>query len=191
MLRRLLPLLLLPLTACAFTESDPSKIPDPVKPAASGPREVALSSSEPEPPMTTPYAGHSGRASEEGAGATHAARTPLLLSRVGGDLDARIEIRDGEYRFGPSRIESPLPAGYPEPTPPGAIDVKRYPPGPARRVRLRGLARPRHEPGLLPAVQPHPAPGHRHDEPGRDGLPATSSTPPPASRSRRIPCRGR
>ncbi|MBK8181355.1 MAG: heme-binding protein [Planctomycetes bacterium] len=128
MLRRLLPLLLLPLAACAFTESDPSKIPDPVKPAPSGPGEVALSSSEPEPPMTTPYAGHSGRASEEGAGATHAVRTPLLLSRVGGDLDARIEIRDGEYRYGPSRIESPLPAGYPEPTPPGAIDVKRYPP---------------------------------------------------------------
>jgi hypothetical protein len=54
-------------------------------------------------------------------------RTPSLITRVGGDKEASIEIIDGVYRFGPSRIESPLPAGYPEPTPPGAIDLKRYP----------------------------------------------------------------
>lgn len=70
---------------------------------------------------------HSGRASEPGAEECNAVRTPQLVQRVGGDLKATIEIKDGVYRFGPSRIESPLPAGYPEPTPPGAIDLKRYP----------------------------------------------------------------
>lgn len=127
MLRLLLPLLLLPLTACASTESDPTKIPEPVKPTPSAPLEASATPA-PEPLMTATYSGHSGRASEEGAGATNAVRTPSLVTRVGGDLDAELEIRDGEYRYGPSRIESPLPAGYPEPTPPGAIDVKRYPP---------------------------------------------------------------
>jgi hypothetical protein len=75
----------------------------------------------------TALPGHTGRASEPGAEAPNAVRTPELVKRVGGDLEARIEIRDGEYRYGPSRIESPLPAGYPEPTPPGSIDIKRYP----------------------------------------------------------------
>ena len=70
---------------------------------------------------------HSGRASEPGADDPQAVRTPGLVTRVGGDTDAAIEIIDGVFRYGPSRIESPLPAGYPEPTPPGAIDLKRYP----------------------------------------------------------------
>lgn len=124
MIRRLLALVLLPLTACASYESDPSKIPDPVKPAESAPGAVAAA---PEPIMTATYSGHSGRASEEGAESTNAVRTPELVTRVGGDMESQITIKGGEYRFGPSRIESPLPAGYPEPTPPGAIDLKRYP----------------------------------------------------------------
>jgi len=126
MIRRLLALIVLPLSACASYESDPSKIPDPVKPAESAPGAVAASA-EPEPVMTGSYTGHSGRASEDGAEATNAVRTPGLITRVGGDTKAQIEIKNGEYRYGPSRIESPLPAGYPEPTPPGAIDLKRYP----------------------------------------------------------------
>ncbi len=126
MIRRLLALIVLPLTACASYESDPSKIPDPVKPAESAPGAVA-SSTDPEPIMTADYTGHSGRASEDGAEATNAVRTPTLITRVGGDMTAQIEIKNGEYRYGPSRIESPLPAGYPEPTPPGSIDLKRYP----------------------------------------------------------------
>lgn len=56
-----------------------------------------------------------------------AVRTPDLVTRVGGDQDASIEIVNGQYRTGRSLVEAPLPEGYPEPTPPGAIDLKRYP----------------------------------------------------------------
>lgn len=47
--------------------------------------------------------------------------------RIGGDLSAVAKGRDGDYRFGPCRIDTPLPANYPRPTPPGAIDLKTYP----------------------------------------------------------------
>ena len=131
-------LVTLPLAACASFESDPNKIPEPVKgnattsqPSSPGvvteesapasKEAVAAAAAEPA------YSGHSGRASEPGAESTNAVRTLSLITRVGGDKEASIEIIDGVYRFGPSRIESPLPAGYPEPTPPGAIDLKRYP----------------------------------------------------------------
>lgn len=70
---------------------------------------------------------HTGRASQPGAEDPNPVRTPDLVTRVGGDMKAQIEVRGGEFRYGPSRIESPLPEGYPEPTPPGAIDLKRYP----------------------------------------------------------------
>ncbi len=47
--------------------------------------------------------------------------------RVGGDLSASVT-RDGDSFFsGPCRITTALPDGYPDPTPPGAIDVKHYP----------------------------------------------------------------
>ena len=64
------------------------------------------------------------RTAVEGQGAV---RTPKLVRRVGGDRDIAIEVKKGVYRCGPSMIESPLPEGYPEPTPPGAIDIKDYP----------------------------------------------------------------
>jgi len=60
----------------------------------------------------------------EDMGAVH---TPELVDRVGGDETVSIEIVNGQYRFEKSLVEAPLPAGYPEPTPPGAIDLKRYP----------------------------------------------------------------
>lgn len=56
-----------------------------------------------------------------------AVRTPRLVNRVGGDRDAEIEVVEGVYRFKDAMIESPLPDGYPEPTPFGAIDIKEYP----------------------------------------------------------------
>ena len=56
-----------------------------------------------------------------------AVRTPELVTRVGGDRTAAIEIVNGQYRVGRSLIEAPLPEGYPEPTPPGGIDLKKYP----------------------------------------------------------------
>jgi hypothetical protein len=143
-------LVTLPLAACASFESDPNKIPEPVKGNAQAAQQASQNSA---PGAVTDEAapaskesvgavdaaaaqpaysghsvsGHSGRASEPGAEEPNAVRTPSLITRVGGDKEASIEIIDGVYRFGPSRIESPLPAGYPEPTPPGAIDLKRYP----------------------------------------------------------------
>lgn len=53
--------------------------------------------------------------------------------RVGGDLFAMVERpaasddKAVRYRFGRSFISTPLPVGYPDPTPPGAIELKKYP----------------------------------------------------------------
>ncbi|MDY7110259.1 MAG: heme-binding protein [Planctomycetota bacterium] len=55
---------------------------------------------------------------------------------MGGDLTVRVIVNDGRYFCDPCRIESPLPAGYPAPTPPGAIELKRYPT--VRRAEVSG-----------------------------------------------------
>lgn len=47
--------------------------------------------------------------------------------RVGGDLDVAVTGSDGEYRWEACQVDTPLPAGYPRPTPPGAIELKTYP----------------------------------------------------------------
>jgi hypothetical protein len=62
------------------------------------------------------------------------------IRRVGGDLTARVATREGLHSFGPCRIESPLPADYPMPTPPGAIELKRYPT--VRRAEVSGESNP-------------------------------------------------
>jgi SOUL heme-binding protein len=51
------------------------------------------------------------------------------MLRVGGDMTAKVERTDDGFRFEKtkSRINTPLPVDYPEPTPPGAIDLKKYP----------------------------------------------------------------
>jgi hypothetical protein len=51
--------------------------------------------------------------------------------RVGGTREALVSGSDGNYRAGACSIDTPLPVGYPPPTPPDAIDLKTYP-----RVRL-------------------------------------------------------
>lgn len=64
--------------------------------------------------------------------------------RVGGDLDVTVSItREGAettYRAGPSSIDTALPKGYPQPTPPGAIDLKSYPS--VRRAEVNGTGHP-------------------------------------------------
>lgn len=76
------------------------------------------------------------------------APTPIIpeagtARRVGGDLSAVVTRRgEGEdvvYRAGNSVIDTPLPVGYPDPTPPGAIDLKHYPS--VRRAEVSGTAR--------------------------------------------------
>lgn len=60
--------------------------------------------------------------------------------RVGGDMTAEAVGADGDYRSGPCRIDTPLPVGYPSPTPPGAIELKSYPG--VRRAIVRGQGSP-------------------------------------------------
>lgn len=63
----------------------------------------------------------------DGGSAGDAAPRPGEAVRIGGNLEARVEYTNGEFRYGDCRIPTPLPAGYPPPTPPGAIDIKSYP----------------------------------------------------------------
>jgi hypothetical protein len=104
----------LALVVSAAAQSDaqaPAKAPAaPAAPAAPGTAEAAKAGS-----TATP---------EVGQGAV---RTPKLITRVGGNRENAIQVVDGVYRFEQAMIESPLPDGYPEPTPFGAIDIKEYP----------------------------------------------------------------
>lgn len=62
------------------------------------------------------------------------------VTRVGGEARALTEFVDGEFRSGVCRIPTPLPEGYPPPTPPGAIELKRYPL--VRRAEIGGTMKP-------------------------------------------------
>jgi len=62
------------------------------------------------------------------------------VTRVGGEARALTEFVDGEFRSGDCRIPTPLPEGYPAPTPPGAIELKRYPL--VRRAEIGGTMTP-------------------------------------------------
>ncbi len=62
------------------------------------------------------------------------------VRRVGGDKDAKIEKRGENYHAGECSITTPLPVGYPDPTPPGAIDLKVYPS--VRRAEVSGTTMP-------------------------------------------------
>lgn len=72
-----------------------------------------------------------GNPSKEAKGAGEvgfgAVRTPDLVQRVGGNRETSLEVVEGVYRWERAMVEAPLPEGYPEPTPPGAIDIKKYP----------------------------------------------------------------
>ncbi|MCC5874606.1 MAG: heme-binding protein [Candidatus Sumerlaeia bacterium] len=67
--------------------------------------------------------------------ASHSAHEVL---RVGGDMEvvAEFNAQRGEWRSGGSVIDTPLPEGYPAPTPPGAIEIKTYPE--VRRAEISG-----------------------------------------------------
>jgi len=60
--------------------------------------------------------------------------------RVGGDARATIASVNGEFRSGDCRITTPLPEGYPPPTAPGAIEIKKYPV--VRRAEIGGTISP-------------------------------------------------
>jgi hypothetical protein len=62
------------------------------------------------------------------------------IKRVGGDLDAQVTRNGEQFHCGTSVVKTSLPAGYPAPTPPGAIDLKRYPS--VRRAEVSGQRDP-------------------------------------------------
>lgn len=59
-----------------------------------------------------------------------------LIRRVGGDPGITTEFKVDRYVSGESFIESPLPDGYPRPTAPGVVELKRYPS--VRRAEVSG-----------------------------------------------------
>lgn len=65
-------------------------------------------------------------------------QAPIASSsaRVGGDRAAKVERIEEQWVFEGMRVETPLPEGYPAPTPPGAIDLKTYPS--VRRAEFTG-----------------------------------------------------
>lgn len=58
------------------------------------------------------------------------------ILRVGGNMKVETTGLSGDYRFERSVVDTELPEGYPAPTPPGAIDIKKYPA--ARRAEVTG-----------------------------------------------------
>jgi hypothetical protein len=60
--------------------------------------------------------------------------------RLAGDPSLVVERRGDFYFFGTASITTELPDGYPPPTPPGAMDLKRYPS--VRRAEVRGRSNP-------------------------------------------------
>jgi hypothetical protein len=56
-----------------------------------------------------------------------ASPTEWTVLRVAGDMEIQVAFADGVYTSGNARIDTPLPVGYPPPTAPGAIELKRYP----------------------------------------------------------------
>jgi hypothetical protein len=58
--------------------------------------------------------------------------------RVDGDMDAQITRRGDVYRNGDFSVTTPLPEGYPPPTPVGSVEIKRYPS--VRRAEVVGRA---------------------------------------------------
>lgn len=108
----------LALAASAAGQSAPSA------PAEAPSTATAPVEAQPAPSSAAPVSSEPSRPTEVGMGAV---RTPALVKRVGGNRDVSIEVVEGVYRFKQAMIESPLPVGYPEPTPFGAIDIKEYP----------------------------------------------------------------
>ncbi|MFM7298190.1 MAG: hypothetical protein ACKO4Q_13335, partial [Planctomycetota bacterium] len=120
--------------AAPVVELPPESAPVASEPVASEPLEpqrVEAAPVEATPVAAAPIEAARGEETPAGEGALEvgqgAVRTPKLLQRVGGDREIAIAVVEGVYRCDRARIEAPLPVGYPEPTPPGAIDIKDYP----------------------------------------------------------------
>lgn len=58
------------------------------------------------------------------------------VARVAGPAEARVEAAGEGWRSGACAVTTPLPEGYPAPTAPGALELKRYPA--VRRAEVSG-----------------------------------------------------
>jgi len=96
----------------AAADASPSASPPPAP--VPQPQMMALT------PATEP-------ANTAAAGSTTSVPAPGQTVRVGGDLKAAARQQGDDWLFGRCAITTPLPEGYPAPTPPGAIDLKTYP----------------------------------------------------------------
>jgi hypothetical protein len=67
-------------------------------------------------------------------------REVVGVERVGGDMEAKVERTGDAWAFGRMLIDTPLPEGYPAPTPPGAIELKGYPS--VRRAEVSSVLNP-------------------------------------------------
>lgn len=62
--------------------------------------------------------------------------------RVSGDMEIAVEKRGFSYFAGGGSVTTPLPEGYPAPTPPGAIEIKHYPSVRRAQVTVDGGVNP-------------------------------------------------
>ncbi len=109
---------ILSLIAAIASVSDEPKISNPTGSAPAAPQ---AASTAPVPPTVSPKAG-------DGV-------------RVGGDLTAAVTKKsESLYVAGRCTIDTPLPDGYPMPTPEGAIEIKTYPM--VRRAEVTGKMAP-------------------------------------------------
>lgn len=79
------------------------------------------------------------KARAEETGNTDAPKPGKVIERLTGDVEVE-ELLQGDdsvyYRAGVHRVPTPLPKGYPRPTPPGVVEIKSYPE--VRRATFEG-----------------------------------------------------
>lgn len=109
-----------------FAIGDPGKCGTPHEP------------SEPVKPSPASTDANAPAAEQEAVSGVPAAGTAV---RVGGDMQAQVSrVEEKFFRSGACFINTELPAGYPAPTPPGAIEIKSYPS--VRRAEVSGTLAP-------------------------------------------------
>lgn len=129
-LRRIVPLSgLLTASLLAACEAPPAPIPAArLHPAAAAP-ESPPPVSEPSEPQMAPAADalDSTAATALAPGCSWRVPEPAAPPVDEREFPAQASFAGGVWRCGPCRIDTPLPAGWPAPTPPGAVEIKHYP----------------------------------------------------------------
>ncbi|MCE2653765.1 MAG: heme-binding protein [Planctomycetaceae bacterium] len=122
---------------CAGSASEQARANKSGEQTASAATQATAQTAVPAPAVA---AAEPARPAAPAAAALPAVPAPGTTVRVGGDASAAIRQEGDNYFFGSASITTPLPAGYPAPTPPGAIDMKTYPS--VRRAQISGSVTP-------------------------------------------------